>query len=57
MDTKLECEVDVDVEGTVDMMIRGEEIRRGHRRHRRPSIRHVTENARCPRCPASWKAL
>ena len=27
MDTKLECEVDVDVEGAVDMMIHGEEIR------------------------------
>jgi hypothetical protein len=29
MDTKLECEVDV--EGTVDMMALGEEIRRGNR--------------------------
>jgi hypothetical protein len=29
MDAKLECEVDV--EAMVDMMVRGERIRRGHR--------------------------
>ena len=28
MDTKLECEVDVDVEGAVDMMIHEEDIRK-----------------------------